>query len=177
MVAVGGLRHLELVLAQQHREDRLDLHLRESGPDATVPARAERNPGPPVDDVGLLGFVVPVRVEGIRVGEVLGNPVGDRRGRRHVVAVMDREARDLELAFGDPHQNDQRRVQPQGLLDHVVQLRNLAQRMETHLLAVGVQFLELGEHLGVGLGVADQLDQRPRRRCRSWCGARRTSAR
>ena len=36
-------------------------------------------------------------------------------------------------------------MQPQGLLDDVVQLRNLAQRMETHLLAVGVQLLELGD--------------------------------
>ena len=35
-------------------------------------------------------------------------------------------------------------MQAQRLLDHVVQLRNLAQRMETHLLAVGVELLELG---------------------------------
>src|SRR4051812_11610149 len=61
-VAVCGLSHLKLELAQQYREDRLDLHGRECGADATVPARTERNPGPSVGDIGLLGFVVAVRV-------------------------------------------------------------------------------------------------------------------
>ena len=35
-VLVGGLRHLELILAQEHREDRLDLHGGKGGADATV---------------------------------------------------------------------------------------------------------------------------------------------
>ena len=58
-------------------------------------------------------------------------------------------------------------MQAQCLLDHVVQLRNLAQRMETHLLAVGVEFVEFLDHLGVDVGVPHQLDQRPRRRARA----------
>src|SRR6476646_11239372 len=53
-VAFRRLRHLELVVLQQHREDRLELHQRERGTDAAVPARAERDPGPPVDDVFLV---------------------------------------------------------------------------------------------------------------------------
>ena len=176
-VAVGRLRHLELVLAQQNREDRLDLHGGERGADAAVPARAERDPRPPIDDVGLLGLVVAVRVERVGVGEVLGDPVADRRGGGDEVALVDREALDLELALGDPHQDDQRRVQPQGLLDDVVQLRNLAQRMETHLLAVGVELLELGDaprRRPRGGGSARSASTPT---CRNWCGARRTSAR
>src|SRR3954469_1759677 len=74
-IAVGGLCHLKLILAQQHRENRFNLHLREGGADATVPSRAERNPGPPVDDVGLIGLVVAVRVERVGFGEVLRNSV------------------------------------------------------------------------------------------------------
>src|SRR3978361_1786194 len=60
VIAVGRLRHLEFILAQQNREDRFYLHLRESGPDATVPPCSERNPGPPVGGVRLLGLVVAV---------------------------------------------------------------------------------------------------------------------
>ncbi len=141
-VAVGGLGHLELVLPQQNREDRLDLHLRERGADAAVPAGAEGNPRPTVDDVGLLGFVVAVRVEPVGVGEVLGNPIGDRRRGRHEVTLVDRKALDLELTLRDAHQDDQRGMQAQRLLDDIVQLRNLAQRMETHLLTVGIELSE-----------------------------------
>src|ERR1700712_5489211 len=46
VITVGRLCHLEFVLAQQNREDRFDLHLRESGAHATMPPRPERNPGP-----------------------------------------------------------------------------------------------------------------------------------
>src|SRR5947209_13359982 len=54
VITVGRLCHLEFTLAQQNREDRFDLHLRESRSDATMPACPERNPGPPVGGVGLL---------------------------------------------------------------------------------------------------------------------------
>ena len=70
---------------------------------------------------------------------------------------------DLELVLGHPHQDDQRRVQPQRLLDNVLQQRNLAQRMKTHLLTVGVEIVEFAGHLGMDLRVAHQFDQRPGR--------------
>ena len=122
-------------------------------------------------------LVVAVRVERVGVGEVLGDPVADRRGGRDEVTFVDREAFDLELALRHPHQDDERRVQAQGLLDDVVELRNLTQRMETHLLAVGVELLQFGENLGVDLGVTDAARSASTPRCPSWCGDRRTSAR
>src|SRR4051812_35069091 len=68
-IGVGGLRHFEFVLPQQNREDGLDLHGGERRADAAVPARAERNPGPAVRGVGLLRFVVAVRIEGVGIRE------------------------------------------------------------------------------------------------------------
>lgn len=73
----------------------------------------------------------------------------------------------LELALGHSHEDDQRRVQAQRLFQHVFQLRNLAQRMETHRSAVAVQLVEFVDHGRVGVAMAHQLDQRPRSRTRA----------
>ncbi len=62
-VALRRLGHLELVVAQDHREDRLDLHHREGVADAAVLAGAERDPGPPVLQVLLARVEVAARVE------------------------------------------------------------------------------------------------------------------
>ena len=59
-------------------------------------------------------------------------------------------------------QDDQRRVQPQRLLEHRLQARDRPQRLEGDLRAVGVDVVELGDHVLERLGVAEQLDQRPR---------------
>src|SRR3954454_15542806 len=68
LVTIRWLRHLELVLAQQHREDRLDLHRGERGTDAAVTACTKRDIRPPVGDIGLFGLVVAVWIESVRVG-------------------------------------------------------------------------------------------------------------
>ena len=80
---------------------------------------------------------------------------------------MDGKAQHLELALRDAHQDDERRMHAQRFLERVVEFRNLAQRMETHLLAVGVELVELLLDLRVHLGVAQQLDQGPRRGART----------
>ena len=40
------------------------------------------------------------------------------------------------------------------------------ERVEAHLLAVGEEFIELRDHLGVDVRVAQELDQRPGGRAR-----------
>src|SRR6478735_7295024 len=70
LVLLGRLRHLELVVAQDDREDRLHLHHREGVADATVLAGAERDPGPAVLQVLLARVDVPAGVERVRVREV-----------------------------------------------------------------------------------------------------------
>ena len=117
-----------------------------------------------MDHILFAWLLVAVRIEGIRIREVLSDPVGDRRGGRDEVTLVNRVALHAELILGDPHQDDQRRMQPQGFLDDVLQLRDLAQRMETHLLAVGVEVVEFGCDVGIDGRVAHEFDQRPRRR-------------
>ena len=114
MVAVGRLGHLELILAQENREDRLDLHLREGRADRSGAGRRRTESGPAVDDVLLARLVVSARVERVGIREVLGDAVGNGRRGRHQVALVDRVALDLELTLCHPHQDDQRRVQAQG---------------------------------------------------------------
>ena len=110
MITAGRLRHLEFVLAQQDREDRLDLHGGERGAHAAVPTCAERDPGPAVDEVLLAWLVVAVGYEvtgwgkssAIRL-EITGEaatmspsrirwplPVG-RTGRVCVIAIVGRQ--------------------------------------------------------------------------------------
>ncbi len=80
VVAIGVRRlgQLELPVAEQHREDGFELHHGEGGPDAAVAAGAERDPGPGVGSVLFPGCQVAVRDELVGLGEVLGDPVGDR---------------------------------------------------------------------------------------------------
>ena len=77
-----------------------------------------------------------------------------------------RNALDLELLLGHPQHQDERGVQAQGLFDGRLQSGHVPQRLVAHLLAVGVELVELGPHRGQLVGMAQQLDERPRRGAR-----------
>jgi len=59
----------------------------------------------------------------------------------------------LEFALGDPHQDDQWRMQTQRLLHYRLQPRNLAQHCETDLGVIGVQLIEFVDHTGQLVGM------------------------
>ena len=120
----------------------------------------------------LAAFRIARRVEAVRVGEDLGHPVRDRRRHRHELARRHREAVVLEVVDDLAHQDDQRRVQSQRLLDAGLELRDLAQRLVAHLAPVGVERVDLPAHPLHRARVAQQLDQRPGRRARRGVVAR-----
>jgi hypothetical protein len=128
-VAVRRLAELELVAQQEIAENRLQLHQRERRAHAAVATRAERDPRHHVA-VLFASLGITRRVEAVGVGEHLGHPVRDRGrdrdqlARRHGVAVV------VEVVDDLAHQDDQRRVQTQRLLDPGLELGDLAQRLE-----------------------------------------------
>ena len=168
VVAVGvrGLGQLELPVRQQHREDGLELHHGEGGPDAPVAAGPEGDPGPGVGPVLLARLEVAGRLEGVGVGEVLGDPVGDRRAGPDHLAGLDGEPVHLEVLLGHPEQQDERRVQAQGLLDGRLEVGHLPEGLVADLGAVGVELDELAVHRGQLVGMAEQLDEGPGRGAR-----------
>ncbi len=165
-VGVGRLGQLELPVQQQHREDGLQLHHGECRPDAAVAAGAEGDPGPRVGTVLLAWHEVPRRLEGVGIGEVLGDPVGHRGAGPDHLAGPDGEPVDLEVLLGHPEQQDQRRVEAQGLLDRRLQVGHLAQGLVADLGPAGVQLVQLAVDGRQLVGVGQQLDQRPGRRAR-----------
>ena len=78
------------LVAQEYREDRLELDHREVRADTAVPTGAERDPRPAVDEILFRGSAYRLGSEGVRLGEVLAEPVRDRRRSAD------------ELARGDP---------------------------------------------------------------------------
>ena len=128
-----------------------------------MPAGAERDPRPAVDQVLLARVEVAARVERVRLREVLRDPVRHRRRRADHRAHRDAVAADLDLLLDHAQQQDQRRVQPQRLLDRRLQNGDLAQRLEGHLASVHVELVQLGDDAVHDVGVAQQLDERPRR--------------
>src|SRR3954467_15751598 len=104
VVAVGlrALCHPELEVAQDDREDRLQLHHRERVAYAAMLAGAERYPGPAVLEVLLTRVDVASGVELGGLRKILLDPVGHpRRGGDHG-ALRDDVAEQVEVLLHQP---------------------------------------------------------------------------
>ena len=160
LVALVRLGELEVVAAEHDREDRLQLHHREGGAHAAVASGAEGDPAEALAVLLASGEVALGQVA-LRVGEVLGHAVRHRRRRRHQVTRGHGIALVVEVAHHLAHQDDERRVEAQRLLQRALEQRDLAQRLVADVAPVGEQLVELGGHLAVPLRVLEQVDHRP----------------
>mmetsp|Transcript_12066 Transcript_12066/g.36642 ORF Transcript_12066/g.36642 Transcript_12066/m.36642 type:complete len:320 (+) Transcript_12066:113-1072(+) len=134
-------KKLEVVLPEQHAHQDLDLHVRKGLPHAAVPAAPE-----PDEREGLLLVLLsartkPVRVVGLRISVHAVQPVGERGGGANDVALghvhlLALRGLSVEALVDVPHEHDQRRVQPEGLLHRPVQVIHLGQDVVVQLLAV-----------------------------------------
>mmetsp|Transcript_9417 Transcript_9417/g.20462 ORF Transcript_9417/g.20462 Transcript_9417/m.20462 type:complete len:431 (+) Transcript_9417:206-1498(+) len=117
--------HLHLELAEQHAQDRLDLHEGEVLPHAAVHAAAEAHVGIGAALVLLAPGPEPVGVERVGILEDLGDAHSHRRADEHHVPLGDGVVlpgrADLDLLERLADQQDEGRAQPQRLLHGVVQ--------------------------------------------------------
>jgi hypothetical protein len=164
-VGVRGVHQLEVPLAQHDGEDGLDLEEGKGVAGALVAPAAEGLVGVEVLVFGALGAVAR-GVEAVRLGEERRDAVRDGRAGPHHLALLDDVGADLEVLADLAHEHDQRRVQPQHLLQHGLEHRDLAQRVEGHLAIVAIDVVELVAHLLQQRRLLEQLQQHP------GCGAR-----
>jgi hypothetical protein len=125
LVALVRLAQLERIVAKEHAEDRLELHEREGRSDAAVAPGTEGNPREALA-VFVPLFAVALRIVAVRLRKALGHAVRNCGRYRHQLAGRDREALVVEVEDHLPHQEDQRRVQPEALLDPGFEDRDLA---------------------------------------------------